>query len=353
MGPDEAARGGQAAATATPDSRATIADVAREAGVDRAVVSKVLSGDPALRVRDETRQRVLEAARTLRYRPNFHARGLARAQAGAMGLLIPAGNPLMVPVISGADEVARERGLLLWTASHEGELTERYLRLLRGGAVDAALVAGLRGDVDAEELFADPRVPTLLVNRRSIGADRWVILDDERAARLATEHLIEHGHRRIALAGGPDGVDTSNRRRRGFEQAMRAAGLPIEPAWVAATEYTPEGGAASVAAFLQHEQRPSAVVAADANEGLGVWHALGARGLQVPGDVSLIAIHKLPAEDYRIPPMTCVEMPLQELGRRAAELVLDMPWDATIRETMPGDLRISTGATVARPSADA
>lgn len=329
------------------EPRSTIADVAKRAGVDRAVVSKVLSGDPSLRVRDETRRRVQDAAAALHYRPNFHARGLARARAGAMGLLVPSGNPLIVPIIAGAEEVASERGLLLWTASHEGELTERYLRLLRSGAVDAALVAGLRADVDAEELFDDPRVPTLLVNRRSIGADRWVILDDERAARLATQHLIEHGHVHIGMAGGPPGVDTAERRRRGFESAMGQAGLKINRAWVVGTEYTPEGGAASVAAFIDGKKRPTAIVAADANEGLGVWQALHSRGLSVPHDISLIAIHKLPAEDYRIPPMTCVEMPLRELGRRAAELVLDTPWDVPIKETLKDEFTISQGATVA------
>jgi len=333
--------------------RATIADVAKRAGVDRAVVSKVLSDDPGLRVRDETRRRVQKAAAALRYRPNFHARGLARARAGAMGLLVPAGNPLIVPIIAGAEEVAGKRGLLLWTASHEGELTERYLRLLRSGAVDAALVAGLHADVHAEELFDDPRVPTLLVNRRSMGADRWVILDDERAAELATEHLIDRGHVRIGMAGGPPGVDTAERRRRGFESAMRAADLEVDPNWVVGTEYTPEGGARSVAAFMDRPDPPTAIVAADANEGLGVWQALHSRGLSVPGDVSLIAIHKLPAEDYRIPSMTCVEMPLRELGRRAAELVLDTPWDAPIKETIDCELTISQGATVASPPSSA
>ena len=182
--------------------RITIADVAREAGVDRAVVSKVLSDDPSLRVRDETRQRVKEAAAALAYRPNFHARGLARARAGAIGLLVPSGNPLIVNIIAGAESVAEERGLLLWTASHEGELTERYLRLLRSGAVDGALVAGLRAGYDAKELFHDPRVPTLLVNRRSVGAERWIILDDERAARMATEHLISSRAYPHRMGGG-------------------------------------------------------------------------------------------------------------------------------------------------------
>jgi LacI family transcriptional regulator len=329
--------------------RSTIADVARLAAVDRAVVSKVLSGDPALRVRDETRQRVEEAARTLRYRPNFHARGLARARAGAIGLLVPSGNPLMVAVIAGAEEVAAARGLLLWTASHEGELTERYLRLLRSGAVDGALVAGLRAGYDAEELFHDPRVPTLLVNRRSVGAARWIILDDEHAARVATEHLIAHGHQRIAWAGGPPGVDTAERRQNGFRDAMAAADLWLDPSWLISADYTPEGGVRAVSQFLRSPQPPTAIVAADANEGLGVWHALHQHGLRVPQDVSLIAIHKLPAEDYRIPAMTCVEMPLRTLGRRAVELILDTPWDAPIRETLQEEIRVSEGATVAAP----
>ncbi|MEX1294940.1 MAG: LacI family DNA-binding transcriptional regulator [Candidatus Limnocylindrales bacterium] len=329
--------------------RTTIADVARQAGVDRAVVSKVLSGDPALRVREETRERVKAAAAALDYRPNFHARGLARAQAGAIGLLVPSGNPLIVPIIAGAEEVAEERGLLLWTASHEGELSERYLRLLRSGAVDGALVAGLRAGYDADELFRDPRVPTLLVNRRSGGADRWVILDDERAARMATEYLIEQGHTRIGWAGGPPGVDTAERRQDGFRDAMAAADLWLDPSWLVSAEYTPEGGAAAVRRFLESPEPPTAIVAADANEGLGVWSALHRHGLSVPRDVSLIALHKLPAEDYRMPAMTCVEMPLRELGRRAVELVLDNPWDVPIHETLQETIFVSPGDTVAPP----
>lgn len=331
--------------------RATITDVARRAGVDRAVVSKVLSGDPALRVREETRERVHAAATALQYRPNFHARGLARAQGGAVGLLVPVDNPLMVPVIAGAEEVASERGLLLWTASHEGELSGRYLRLLQSGAVDAALVAGLRAGYSADELLRDPRVPTLLVDRRTVGSERWVILDDERAARLATEHLIGLGHVRIGWAGGRAGVDTAQRRQNGIRDAMAAADLWLDPSWVVATDYTPQGGAQAVAEIMKSETRPTAIVAADPNEALGAWHELHRMGLRVPQDVSLIAIHKLPAEDYRLAPLTCVEMPLHELGRRAVELVLDTPWDTPIRDTLTEGYAISDGATVADPPA--
>lgn len=329
--------------------RATITDVAREAGVDRAVVSKVLSDDPALRVRDETRARVHAAATALAYRPNFHARGLARARAGAVGLLIPAGDPLMVPVVAGAEEAADERGLLLWTAHHDGELTERYLRLLQSGAVDAALVAGLRAGYHAEALLQDPRVPTLLVDRRTVGSDRWIILDDERAARFAAEHLIAQGHTRIGWAGGRAGVDTAQRRANGIRDAMAATDLWLDPSWVVAADYTPAGGARAVAEIMEGEVRPTAIVAADPNEALGAWHELQRQGLRVPQDVSLIAIGKLPAEDYRVVPLTCVEMPLQQLGQRSVELVLDTPWDTPIRETLTEGFVVSDGATVAPP----
>ena len=330
--------------------RATISDVAREAGVDRAVVSKVLSGDPSLRVRDETRERVRAAAATLEYRPNFHARGLARAQAGALGLLVPAGDPLMVPVIAGAEEAADERGLLLWTAHHDGELTERYLRLLQSGAVDAALVAGLRAGYHADALLRDPRVPTLLVDRRTVGSDRWIILDDERAARFATEHLIAEGHTRIGWAGGRAGVDTAQRRANGIRDAMAAADLWLDPGWVVAADYTPAGGARAVGEILDSDLRPTAIVAADPNEALGAWHELQRRGLRVPQDISLIAIGKLPAEDYRVVPLTSVGMPLHQLGRRSVELVLDTPWDTPIREVLGEGFVISAGATVAPPA---
>jgi LacI family transcriptional regulator len=330
--------------------RATIADVARRAGVDRAVVSKVLSGDPGLRVRAETRERVRLAARDLHYLPNFHARGLARARAGAIALLVASGNPLIVPIMAGAEEIANERGLLLWTATHEGRLTDRYLRLLRGGAVDAALIMGLHADEDAEGLFGDARVPTILVNRRTRGADRWVILDDERAAKIATLYLIEHGHTRIGLAGGPAEVDTAERRRSGYLDAMASAGLTVDPAWLVSAEYTPEGGAAAAHAFVHTQNPPTAVVAADANEGLGVWHALQALGRSVPDDISLIAIHRLPQEGFRTPAMTSVEMPLRRLGQRATELVLDQAWDAPIHEVITDDVVVVAGGTVARSS---
>lgn len=342
--------------TATPtdsaarrSARPTISDVAARAGVDRAVVSKVLSGDPGLRVRDETRERVRLAASELGYLPNFHARGLARARAGALGLLVPDGNPLFHEVMAGAEEAATQRDLLLSTATHQGDLPERFLRLLRGGIVDALLVSGLRAEVDAQALFRETRVPVILVNRRARGSDRWVILDDEHAARTATEHVIGLGHRVIAFLGGPRGVDTAERRLAGFRAAMAAAGLPVPDGRVIHAEYAAAAGEAAVVELLARGVPPTAIVAADAPLGLGAWHALAARGIGVPRDVSLIAIHRLPFEEYRVPALTCVQLPLRTLGRRAAELVLDTPPDAPIHELITDGVELFEGDTTAPP----
>ncbi len=329
--------------------RPTINDVAARAGVDRAVVSKVLSGDPSLRVRDETRERVQVAARDLGYRPNFHARSLARSRAGALGLLMPEGNPLFTELMAGAEEVATERDLLLWTATHGGDLGERHRRLLLGGVVDALLVTGLDAAVDAHALFAETRVPMIIVNRRSKGSDRWVILDDARAAEVATRHLVDMGHTAIAFLGGPPEVDTAERRLDGYRSAMTGAGLPIDPALVVHAAYTPAAGYAVVRPLLRGATRPTAIVAADAPLGLGAWHALDALGLRVPRDVSLIAVHRLPLEEFRVPAMTCVGLPLRLLGRRAAELVLDCPPEAPIHEILRDGIVLAEGATVAAP----
>jgi len=330
-------------------NRPTISDVAHRAGVDRAVVSKVLSDDPSLRVREETRERVRKAASDLGYLPNFHARGLARAKAGALGLLVPDGNPLFLEIMAGVEEAADERGLLLSTATHQGHLPDHYRRLLRGGIVDALLVSGLRAEVDTAELFRETHVPVILVNRRSRGSDRWVILDDERAARMATEHVIGMGHTRIAFLGGPPSVDTAERRLRGFRTAMADAGLTVDESLLVSADYRAAGGESEVAELMTRPSLPTAIVAADAPLGLGAWHALTGRGIAVPREISIIAIHKLPLEEYRVPALTCIELPLRAAGRRAAELVLDTPPDAPIHELLTEGIVLFPGGTVAPP----
>jgi LacI family transcriptional regulator len=301
-------------------------------------------------VRAETRERVRQAAIELGYQPNFHARRLRRSRASVLGLLVPDyQNPGFAEIIAGAEEVAGERDVVLWTSSSDGYPRGRRAALFRSGMVDALLIAGARTGDDPGELIRDGP-PVLLVNRRIAGLDRWIVLEDERAAGMATERLIAAGHRRIAFIGGTHDLDTAARRYAGYLAALEGAGITPDPRLRAFGEYTPDGGATALRQILDSTRLPTAVVVAHGLAGFGVWHALHERGFQVPRDMSIIGINRLPHESYRVPSMTRVELPLKALGRRAAELVLDLPPTEPIHETLVGAIALVEGDTVAPPA---
>ncbi|HDH26576.1 MAG TPA: LacI family transcriptional regulator [Actinobacteria bacterium] len=331
-------------------SRVTIMDVAQRANVDQAVVSKVLRNDPGLRVRDETRQRVIDIASQLRYSPNIYARNLATARTGAFGLLVPDfRNPLNAEIIAGAEAVATERDLLLWTASSDGYGSEQYAAVVNGGLVDALLIAGVRTDEPLRDLVTAAQIPTLLVNRRSPDADRWVILEDQRAASLATDHLIALGHRKIGFVGGPTWADNATRRMEGFRASMEAANIELDERLVVSGNYSSAGGAEAVKRLLARGEPPTALVVAYAIAALGAWRHLHDCGFSVPGDISIVGIHQLPLEQQRVPALTCVRLPLRLLGRTAAQLVLDTPADEPIHAVVKDKIAVVTGGTAGPP----
>lgn len=304
--------------------KATIADVAAHARVDRSVVSRVLSQDPQLNIRDETRERVLGAVAALNYRPNAIARSLRTLRASAYGLIIPDfANPIYAAIIKGAEMAAASRGCLLLTGSltDGGFGIERYIDLLTQGRVDGLLVAGAETMSAEMTLLNSLNLPWLLLNRRFAQSHRYVILDDERAGWIAVEHLVALGHRRIAHLAGPSYADTGQRRRAGYIAAMAAAGLQWDKAWIAEADYTPTGGAAAMRSLLGLRTRPTAVFVANVASAIGAMSEARRVGLQIPDDLSLVAVHDLSLAEYLAPPLTTIRMPLEDLGRRGVELL--------------------------------
>jgi LacI family transcriptional regulator len=317
--------------------RVTLADVARAADVDVSLVSRVVRGKD-VKVRDETRERILEQVRLLGYRPNAIARSLKSARAGAFGLVIPNfENPVYAQIIAGAETAAARLGSVMMTTSGGGWEDTQWYDALDGGRVDGLLVAGGAG-LDLSGL----RVPYLLVNRTVPGVDRFVVLDDEGAARMAVEHLVGLGHRDLAFVGGPSEADTAARRQTGFEAAALAAGARSR---VLPGDYTAAGGRAAVTAVLTDGEAPTAVVAANLPSGIGALEALRDAGVPVPGAVSVVAIHDAEIADFMVPKLTTVRMPLQQLGARAIEVlaalgptdtvtdVVDAPMELVVRES--------------------
>lgn len=331
--------------------RPTLVDVAARAGVDKAVVSRILSGDAALRVRDETRQRVLEAVEDLEYHRNSVARSLRAERAGAIGLVIPTyDNPVYSAVIDGAATAAAAHEAFLLTASVKmlAAAGESPLDLIRSGRIDGLLLAGTSIDLQGPSRMKD-RLPCVSVNRRIPGYERWLVLDDQGAARLAVDHLRDLGHTQIGHIAGPASADTAERRLRGFIEAVRAAGLDDRTELIARSDYTSRGGVNAARTLVNLDRSPTAIVVANLASAVGVLFGLRKSGLRVPDDVSVVAIHDLPLAEFLEPPLTVVKMPLAELGRRGVELLLTTTPSADINEVVAEPMILITRASTAPP----
>lgn len=339
--------------TAGRPRRVTMNDVAARAGVDKAVISRVVNNDPTLNIRPETRARVVAAIKDLEYRPNVAARNLRTTRASTVGLFIPDfANPVYAEIITGAETAANALGCVLVTgsASVAGGKAQSYLDLLGQGRVDGLLLAG--GSIsDAEQAtLTASGLPWLSVNRRGPKSRRYVILADDVAASVAVEHLLELGHTRIAHIAGPPGADTARRRSTGYLKALRRAGVPFDEGLVVRGNYTPAGGADATRRLLESGARPTAVFVSNVASAIGVLSTLHRCGLSVPDDVSVVAVHDLPLVEYLVPALTTVRMPLQLLGSRAVDLLLSAKPDDAVEEVVrePTELVVRASTAPAR-----
>jgi LacI family transcriptional regulator len=331
-------------------ARVTLADVAAIARVDRAVVSRVVNKDPTLNIRQETRERVLAAIDELGYRTNVAARSLRTARAHMFGLFIPDfANPVYAEIIKGAEAEAASQGYVLVTGSATGAGAGEYMDRLGQGRIDGLLLAGTRDEPGLIEQLDRAAVPWLMLNNRSRSVKRYVILDDERAAALAVEHLVRLGHRRIAHLAGPSGADTATRRSAGYSAAMSEAGLPEGP--IVAADYTPAGGAAAMASLLAVPEPPTAVFVANVASAIGAMESVRSAGLEIPRHVSIVAVHDLDLASYLFPALTTVRMPLAELGRRGVTLLGSLKPDDTVAEVLAGPIELIQRRSTAPPPA--
>ncbi|TYB70288.1 LacI family transcriptional regulator [Nonomuraea sp. PA05] len=329
-------------------SRVTLADVAAMARVDRAVVSRVVNKDPTLNIRQETRERVLAAIDELGYRPNVAARSLRTSRAHMFGLFIPDfANPVYAEIIKGAEAEAAAQGYVLVTGSATGAGLGEYMDRIGQGRIDGLLLAGTGDDTSLTQQLDQAAIPWLMLNNRSRGVKRYVILDDQRAAALAVEHLVRLGHRRIAHLAGPSRADTAARRSAGYSAAMRDAGLPEGP--IVAADYTPAGGAAAMARLLAGQDPPTAVFVANVASAIGAMEGARAAGLEIPREVSIVAVHDLDLASYLHPALTTVRMPLAELGRRGVTLLGSLKPDDTVAEVLAGPIELIQRRSTAPP----
>lgn len=312
---------------------ATLKDVARLAEVDPSTVSRVLRGDPSQTVRPDTRDRIMAAAGSLRYRPNALARGLRTRRTDTIGLIIPSlENVGFSEVTHGIQAAAAAAGKLVVVIEsealdrfEEASMAEAYSRLITEGRVDGLIVAFATVDDHLVSQLADRGMPLVLVNRRTAGIHGSVVVDDERGSDLAVAHLAELGHTRLGYIGIAAETDTARRRERGFREAMARAGLPVRDAWIAVGSPTIAGGRQAAGALLSQagSERPTGIFVASLLGAIGVLAELRDQGVPVPAGMSVIAFNDHALAEHLDPPLTTVRMPNFRMGEEAVRLLLE------------------------------
>jgi LacI family transcriptional regulator len=339
---------------------ATLRDVARVAGVHPGTVSRALNPQTRGLVNERTARRVLAAAEELGYRPNPIARGLRTNRSNTVGVLVPdLLNPLFAAVVRGIEDGLREAGytpLIANTDNDAGREKVAY-EAMSDRQVDGFIAATARRDhwLLADRIGTSP--PLVLVNRRvDSDAIPAVTGDDRKGTRLAVEHLIELGHRRIAHVAGSQTLYTGWSRHQGFVGAMGTANLEVDSGLVEFSDaFTAREGKRCCARLLDRRRDFTAIVAGNDLLALGCCDALQERGLSCPEDVSVVGYNDMPFVERFSPPLTTVRVPHYELGATAAELMLEQlqERDAPPRQLLLAPALVIRGSTAAvrRPAA--
>ena len=330
----------------------TIKEVAARAGVSVATVSRALNGIGP--VRKATYDRVIEAARALRFVPHSGARSLSTRTTHTVGLVLPElHGEFFSEVIRGADLAARGRGYhLIVSGSHSNrdDMTA-VVRAMRG-RVDGLLLMSPEVAVDEIVRELPSSMPMVTVNAQTKRFPS-ITIDNCGGARAVIKHLASLGHRRIAFIGGPAGNADAAERLRGYRKSCQSETIACSPELEMSGDFSEESGYAAALDILKLEPRPTAVFAANDAMAVGALFAFRERGLRVPEDIALAGFDDIPIARYVTPRLTTVTVAISDLGRRAFEMLLDSIGTKngrrTPHETLPASLvvRESCGGNAA------
>jgi LacI family transcriptional regulator len=338
--------------------RPSIQDVARRAGVSASTVSRVLNARPD--VAASTRERVLQAIADLDYHPNAQAVGLSSRRAGVVGLVVPdVITPFCTSVIDSVQNQLRERGYWMLLSANPLDPPERanlqaglLEELWRSRRIDGLLVLiPVESSLKSLRAMAREGFPSVLIDMQydSTGLD-YISVDNYQGGYTATEHLLQLGHRSIAILCGPNWMPVSRDRLAGYRAALQAWGIPIRPEWiVSGLGFNEETGQHAMRTLLEVDPLPQAVFAASDRIAFGAMAALDRAGLRIPEDVSFVGFDDIPSAAGFRPPLTTVHQPLEDMGRLAVEHLCgriagetDEPLQITVETELV--VRVSCGA---------
>ena len=303
-----------------------IREIARQAGVSVATVSRVLNHPDA--VAPKTKEKVMSVIREMGYRRNWFARGLNFNKTHTIGLLIPnILDPAYVEIAEGAESVVKKKGYHTLLCITEGEITKEkeYLQTLIDRRVDGViLVSSLLADEDVRELKSH-NMPVVLVgeNRGNVEGP-MVRIDCRDAAYRATNHLLDCGHRSIAFVVGMTPEMENERKKEGYRLALKEAAIPLERDWILHVPSTIEGGYLGGRRFLLSPNPPKAILTSSDLLAFGVMDAVRDAGLAIPDQMAIMGFDNIRMANLMVPKLTTVAKPLQRMGLSGARLLLDV-----------------------------
>lgn len=303
---------------------ATIYDVGKRAAVSVATVSSVINNSSY--VSPELRSRVEAAIRELDYSPNLLARGLAKQKTLSLGVLVPdIANFFFPEIVRGVEDKAKAAGytIILGNSDNDADKEELYLKLFVSNRLDGIVLVKAPGTMKPEllRMLKTSHIPVVLLDRgcEELKTD-CVLADDMGGGYMATRHLVDLGHRRIALLRGVPGVSTTDGRHHGYEKALREAGILPDEALIGTGDYGIDSG--YEIGFQLLKEKPTAVFVTNHMMTIGFLKALEELKLSTPRDVSIVSYDDFFWNTVFNPRLTCVAQPKYQLGYKAAEVLL-------------------------------
>lgn len=304
---------------------ATIREVAEQAGVSYATVSHVINNTRL--VSQETRERVLTAMAALDYRPNALARSLRQGKTNTLGLVLPdSANPFFAEISRSIEDEAFRKGYSVFLCNTELD-TERelfYVDVLSKKQVDGIIFVAAGDQADSLDFLVQRNMPVVMIDRDvpNVQVDA-VLSDNQLGGYLATRHLLELGHTRIACIAGTSSITPSAERLIGYRRALEEAGLPYDEKLIVRGDYHAQSGLELTHFILKMDSRPTAIFALNDLMALGALRAAAEAGYSVPRDLAVVGYDDLELAHFTNPPLTTIAQPKKEIGAQAVSLLVE------------------------------
>lgn len=306
---------------------ATIKDIARETGLSLATISKYINGG---NLREKNRVAIERAIKKLDYHVNEYARGLKSKKSRTVGMVLPElSNLFNMKIVSVIERILQEQGysVIICDSQNNLEQEARSVEFLLSKQVDGIINIPMGNSSSHLAPAVERQIPILLLDRpldKLNDVVSCVLIDNQRAARMAVRRLLDAGHRSIGVVVGPAGVYTAEMRLKGYREALEEYGIPFEERLVARASLTVEGGYRQMRRLLKESKDMTAVFVTNYEMTLGALIALNKEGVQIPQELSIVGFDNIMdlSRVFR-PSLTIVSQPMEQIGIQAARLMLE------------------------------